>query len=634
MADVIPIEAPDGGTIQFPASMTPEQITAEMRRLYPPSNSAADPVIGANSGMMPMITSTIDSPLVASQGASPYVTDNAGRYNYARAADAERTRFFTNGQVPEGHIVLRDPASGRLDLFVDNPEQREGALLRAGRVMAPGLQASPMTTGVARGLNPSAQAAATAGVDAPAGIVSNNRAVQMLEQGTALSIGGVNRIRQSYQNFETAISDRISELVRGWSGGATTDEVGTAVSRAVQRYGGRNKDVTGAMPEISAATARKSPSRTVGFSAKADALYSDFFDALGAQELILPGTTMSVLKDLDAGGPVFGELARVPIVKSMLDKLQVDGVDGLVLSPSIEEWRQFRSYVGELLGDPMLRSQMKVPQQALSQIYRAMTDDLRLAAQAKGGDVLKKFTRADTVFRVGRNRLERLLPMFENPKSALHPERLAERLTRASQEKGGHIKMLTALRRSVPDDAWDMVRGHIIGSLGQAPNTADGFSLNTFARQWNGMSDKAKAVLVGGGEYRKQLDSIMHLVGDWKRGEQLANKSNSAAYNILLAPLSFEGYQAMMTGGTNLGLTASAAGASALSGYGASRLLTAKWFVSWLSKAPDPSAKRLWASHIAKLDGLARAHPEDQAHLAEYLRALPAPKTFMGPNET
>jgi len=77
-----------------------------------------------------------DEMLAIQQGASPIVRALDDTYHYERASQAEQNRLAETGTVSDRskYVALRDPQTGKLDVWLRNKDMSESGLLRFGRL--------------------------------------------------------------------------------------------------------------------------------------------------------------------------------------------------------------------------------------------------------------------------------------------------------------------------------------------------------------------------------------------------------------------------------------------------------------------------------------------------------------------
>ncbi len=124
--------------------------------------------------------------LAAQQGTSPIVRQLDGTLNYRLAPKSEQDLFGELNIVrdPSKFVVLRDPETNRLTVFIRSPETDEGGIARAGRLLGLGLASDPIRFSK-RGVTKAVQKPmARVAIGDRRYVTQGNRAFVALEDGT------------------------------------------------------------------------------------------------------------------------------------------------------------------------------------------------------------------------------------------------------------------------------------------------------------------------------------------------------------------------------------------------------------------------------------------------------------------
>jgi hypothetical protein len=338
---------------------------------------------------------------------------------------------------------------------------------------------------------------------------------------------------------------------------------------------------------------------------------------------VLPQQTIKAIQEINAGGSVLGDLLDNKLAGSILKKLVPDEGLGLASPISIEETRTLRTYIGHRISDPNVQVGTDLPQAQLKQIYGALTRDLETAAKAISPESYRKFMRANKFYKAGADRLEKVIGAMGDPSSKMNAERIFLIAKNATKVSGGDARKLGALRRSMDDDTWDMVGGLVLRQMGASTKDLTGFSPAAFAETYGKMSEAAKDILFKGGPksiLRQGLDDLFLLSHGAKRADRLANKSQSARYQILAAPFGAGWF--LNSPGTAAGALVGSAITSLLGGAASAALLTNPKFVNWLSTANKIHSGNKMSAHMARLSSIVRTTPELSDPIQKYIETV------------
>ncbi len=233
-------------------------------------------------------------------------------------------------------------------------------------------------------------------------------------------------------------------------------------------------------------------------------------------------------------------------------------------------WRDlkgWRSEIGDLIGEAVVVGD-NIGKKQLRGLYASLSDDMKATATALGPDALRKFERANNLFRDKQERLEKTLVSILG-KDGNNPAERAGKLidTISAANKGSSdIKKLADIRKSIPAEEWSSVSSSLVRLMGQPrDNPALDFSPQSFLTAYKGMDDAAKNIIFGKNELRKELDGFSNAMEGLATVQNSGNPSGTARIaNVLL-------------GLTNL----SSLGTQAITANVASRLWTNPRFVQW-----------------------------------------------------
>lgn len=245
-----------------------------------------------------------------------------------------------------------------------------------------------------------------------------------------------------------------------------------------------------------------------------------------------------------------------------------------------EALKRIRTDIGEQIG----RSSPLNPStdlQELQKVYGALSEDMLAAAQNSGPAAVRAAARANNYTRnvAERNDLvQRILNKHGGP------EKVYQAATSGTRDGATTLR---AVMYSLPQDEQKAVSAAVIKRLGLAtPGNqnveGDVFSTSTFMRNWNDLSEEAKAVLFGryGKNFRESMNQVARVAHNIKEGAKVyANPSGSGDKVTAIA------YWVGLLNALGSGHFRTAAGVAA-GGVGANataRALTSPIAVRWLA---------------------------------------------------
>ncbi|MGN7917332.1 hypothetical protein [Lysobacter sp. 22409] len=274
-------------------------------------------------------------------------------------------------------------------------------------------------------------------------------------------------------------------------------------------------------------------------------------------------------------------------VDQEISKLLAEKADGKL---PYEALKKLRTVVGQEIEDAGLMSD--VPRSKWRALYSALSNDMRMAAEAKGPEAVRAWSRANKYTNFLMKRMDAIQHVIDKNGG---PERVFESAMSGTRDGGTTLR---AVMQSLPLDAQKTVTAATIKRMGLAtPNgqntSGDVFSAGTFMTNWNRLSPEAKRSLFDryGSDFSKNMDRIARVADNIKRGSKVyANPSGSgdrvAAYSYGVALV-----------GSLLSGRLPTAGLLAAGGVGANasaRILTSPRAVAWLARSTDlPKAAAL-----------------------------------------
>lgn len=600
-------KGPRFGPAQFAPNATPE-----VRPFRPRANageSVGDKLIQPFTDIMSEFS---DQLLAGAQRTSPVVQSMwdkekgwfSGEMRYQKLGKlVETDSGYDAYATPEGFkyfdkktsVILRDPETGGLSVYLRSPATDEGVLASAGRVLGGGFLAGPVAGIQAVGAKGPrtaqaiAQAFRAADVPATPGAVfgRGTRLAQNFAKDFFPTAGPVSR---RMEESIAATGTRIEELAARYGMATTPKGGGDALIRGGETFLSkfRNtadrlyKAVDAKIPQATAVPMMATMKRLAGDPAAVT--------ARGQRGIIAPFDDPALTKQ-------FAE----PLVKDIATIIAQNG--GKL---SWNDARMLRTKIGQLLDKPTIVSDIDRAQ--VEALYGALTEDLGSVAKAAGAGL--EWDRAGRYWMAGRKRIDTALKEILKPDQ--HGEAAFRTLYSSAGEKGDIGKLL-AIKRSLPADEWDEVAGVVLRQLGKPVASQAGleeaFSPSSFlTRYLRDLSSEAKDALFGGSAspLRRSLDTLAKVAEAQKGIERVANTSRTAgiaSVGALATGLIFD----------PLTTIASTVGANLMA-----RMLMHPGAVRWLVGATSAASKQQLGARVTGLSQLARLDPA----LREFASAL------------
>lgn len=312
-----------------------------------------------------------------------------------------------------------------------------------------------------------------------------------------------------------------------------------------------------------------------------DKLYSRVSSEIGADPQKLTNT-VNTLKTLVAESKAGPSSGVVNLAQEIVTKAKENG-GGL----SWDALKKYRTKIGDMLRDPQLVSTRNMQSGDLKRLYAGMTADMEEAAANAGPKVHARWRAVNKYY---DTKMARDVPILENIINKGYADDVWNVVMQSSNQGG---QRLQTLRRNMKQEEWDAVAGTVLGRLGianpsQQLHSGDLFSPGTFLTNWNKLSEPAKRALFSGGKYEplfNELKEFVHVVGDIKNVEQLANKSKTGSvlmfYSLMNTMGGAAGFAAGGTEGAAKGVAATTA--MMVAPYSLSKLMTSEKFVRWMA---------------------------------------------------
>ena len=436
---------------------------------------------------------------------------------------------------------------------------------------------------------------AEVGAEPTAGMVTGSKTIKQLESALQNVPVTSDILDKSYQATIDSMDDYSRSLIARLQSPSDVEIAGEGITKGIKEF-------------------------TAEFSAKGGALY-DHLDTFVQSGTQIPTPNFNSMVNEIANkymkDPEFTKILMpktISMLKNATNKVEARG--GMAYAT----WKSLRKQLAEemksnkgVLDD--------VNQADIKRLYGAISDDMGVATSQIGGDAFKAFNRANTFWRAGRSRIDDVIEPLINKSNGI---KIFNSVTKGSP------KEIAAMRKSLPEKQWNQVVGQVIENMGKATPGAqsasgDVFSPQTFLTAYNKISEPAKRQLFGHDPLlAKSLDSLTKVAGSIRDMAGVANTSRTAGAGLYISLLmgglgGVEGYRRDGASGAAQGVV----GGLALP-YTASKLMTSKGFVNWLTQAADVAMDnpKAMGSHILRLHLISEREPEVKEEVRQYLKQL------------
>lgn len=648
------VRTPDGGTAVFPDGMSDAQITAVLRREFPPENPQTTGTPGVTARPAPDAAGQTGRAVVRGfqRGAKPGLDELAADaaplpktfgelpaflarkvnipmqamhaanvvFGGAAGAVSEALQPLAQGHYADpndpnvqrtnaAHPFPMDPQHATTDRDVTDMAGTVatsilplGGPTRLAAAAAEEARAAQMASRAARpprsitALQQRVEKFDRAGVTPTMAAVGPEGSAQVAKFAAENPLVG-GAAKRNLRRSVAETGQAADALAHEYGAPASRPHVGGDVQAGIDTFANQRSNTPGAA---------SLPTRATSFSTKAGALYDAAFARI-PNGVVRPVKTQGVVRDVlgNVDAPALRTMLEDPTVKGISEALTQDA--GKV---TFGDLRALRTYVRTARRNPELRA--SIGDANLSRMESALTEDIYAAAETLSGGhrfAAQQLRRADQYYAAGSERINSTLgSIFKAPNG----EGAYDRLIGAASDGGkADIQRLLSAKRSLPPEMWGDVAATALKRLGK-PTAAteevaaeDAFSINTFVTNYNKLSPEGREVLFGsrggGGaqatRLRAQLDNLAEVADMQKAVERAANTSNTAVAGQSIATVA-----GLVT---NTGPTIAALGAV----RGLGEVMTNPRFVRWvvrMQKAPTPQAQ---AAVLDQLDALEKGDP-------------------------
>lgn len=441
---------------------------------------------------------------------------------------------------------------------------------------------------------------------------TKNKTLDMLETFVSRTPGGFGVMKKEVDKTLGAVKSKIDDIVVDLAGQRVEK---TVAGRAIEK----------------GITQTKTPERVGGFVARFNTRAGQLYDniPIPPEQTTDLTNTIEVLGKMTAaipGAPETSDLLKNKALSNVLKSLVSDisrAPDGGL---PFEAVKALRTMVGKNANSSSLISD--VSRGEWKQLYGALSDDIKAAADLYGPEARNAFNRANNFWKAGNKRIDDVLQPLVNQKTA---EKVFNALD--SGAKSGP-SVVNATRRSLTDDQWNVVLGEFVSKMGtpapgRAVEESVGFSFDTFLTNWNKykMSGGLDAMFGNRPGLRSDLESLVRLSQHIREsGQAFANPSGTAGAGVgqmmMLGALGSAG-TGLATGSVQAAaLFPLIVASSAVSTNAMARLMTSQKFVQWLAASAKIKPNGLGA-HIGRLAQVAASGDLDlKQAVLEYTNVL------------
>jgi hypothetical protein len=406
------------------------------------------------------------------------------------------------------------------------------------------------------------------GIPSTASILTNSPTIQKFNAMIGGNIASAGKFDIATQNAQDAIQSKIFDITKGAS---SPTEAGRIVQEGLSGYVDK-------------------------FQNTSNKLYDKLNTFIKPTENVSANTTQAfldnTLKQFSDAPQLQATLASNPAlqkVQNLVKDLQQTTTSpaGQITYNSLKE---YRSQIGSLIKENVIAGKDNALTQ---QAYAALSNDMRDAVAAKGGQALKQFDKANNFYSEGIKTIQkRLEPYIKKAE----PERILNDLINSS--KVGETKINTIFK-SIPQKDRELVGQAVIAKM------TDDVTPSVFFNRYNKLDEAAKNTLFKGG-LKNSLDNLSKIQNQLNESQQFVNRSQSG--NLLSSVLLLGGAfgEAGLTGGAPL-----VTGTGALIANRYSKLLTRPDFAKTLVKYANKPIKQNMVSGLTRdLTNVIKKNPE------------------------
>ena len=382
------------------------------------------------------------------------------------------------------------------------------------------------------------------------------------------------------------------------------------------------------------------------FNSKAGTLFGKLDKYIKKDDLIdlrkAKGSTINTITSLAddiPGAKNVGDLLKSPFISDLFERITKDITkNGELPYAAVKAIKQ---KIGKKMASFDLIPDVEKGQ--LKLIYKALSEDLKIAAKKYGGDkAVKEVVNANKFYSKGLQRIEDYLQPIVN---TADPDKLVMSLLSSGKEGATRLNAvrnsLAKVNKATANDNYKILVSNILERLGRMQPaqtfagdtvmTAGRFSSETFLTNFSKLSEKAKDSLFRnvpfGKQFQKDLQQVLNIADNIRAsGKTFANPSGTAD-RLVGQGLIFGGGATAFTGNPAFILSVPLVIGSARVTAG---LMTNPKFIGWLAQGIKISGNKgadAVIQHLGKLGVImANADSETRQFIYEYLQMLQGKK--------
>tara|TARA_R110000796_G_scaffold215422_1_gene331415 strand:+ start:1152 stop:3086 length:1935 start_codon:yes stop_codon:yes gene_type:complete len=355
------------------------------------------------------------------------------------------------------------------------------------------------------------------------------------------------------------------------------------------------------------------------FQKRASDLYGQLDQYVRPDDLLVAPNTVKALEEIVRYADLYPNMSKhigADKYRGLLQDLKLGGVETAIPYALLKDIRTtYGTSIGNLNGPLAGMDANK-----LNRIYGALSDDMRMAAEASGPNALKAWERANKFYKGGADRIENVLKPLLDAKTGVDAYKKMENILLEGNVKQS-LNSLMRIRNSLPKDDFDTFRSTLINRLGRAkPGAQDAggeiFSPSVFLTNYNRMEKGPRRIVFG--ELNEEMSKLAKVVDLAKDASKDLNRSRTAT-GTMSAGAVLAGSYGVAGSVPMLKAIAIAGAVNAASGLA----LTSKPFLRGLNAAAKNDLGPL--RRIAQSDGIFSADAQT------VMRMLAAQQTNEGP---
>jgi len=265
------------------------------------------------------------------------------------------------------------------------------------------------------------------------------------------------------------------------------------------------------------------------FQKKASDLYGQLDKYVRPDDLLVAPNTIEALEEIVRYADLYPNMSKhigADKYRGLLKDLKSGGIETAIPYALLKDIRTtYGTSIGNLNGPLAGMDANK-----LNRIYGALSDDMRMAAEASGPSALKAWERANKFYKGGADRIENVLKPLLDAKTGVDAYKKMENILLEGNVKQS-LNSLMRIRSSLPKDDFDTFRATLIKRLGRAKAGAQDaggevFSPSTFLTNYSRMEKGPRRIIFG--ELNEEMSKLAKVVDLAKDASKDLNRSRTA----------------------------------------------------------------------------------------------------------